>query len=48
MKSIIALAAIAILALGNVIATTPNAAASMRTLSAAQLLISDHELLFDR
>jgi hypothetical protein len=36
MKSIFVLAAIAALALGNAIATTPHAAACIRTLSAAE------------
>jgi hypothetical protein len=50
MKSFIVLAAAAVLALGNAIANMPDAAASMRTFSAAQpgVTMADQELPFDR
>jgi hypothetical protein len=51
MKSIIVLTAVAVLALGNAIATMPGAAASMRTVSAVQqpiVSMADQELPFDR
>ncbi len=50
MKSFIVLAAIAVLTIGNAIATVPGTASSMRTMGAAQpvMTMADHELPFDR
>jgi hypothetical protein len=50
MKSLIILTAIAVLTLGNAIAAIPDAAGSMRTISAAQPIVTmaEHELPFDR
>jgi hypothetical protein len=50
MKSFIILAAVAVLTVGNAIAAMPGAAGSMRTMSAAQPVVSmaSQELPFDR
>jgi hypothetical protein len=50
MKSFIVLSAVAVLTLGNAIAAIPGAAASMRTIGAAQPVVTmaDQELPFDR
>jgi hypothetical protein len=50
MKSFIVLTAVAVLTLGNAIAAMPGGAASVRTMAAAQPVLSmaDQELPFDR
>jgi len=50
MKSFIVLAAVAVLTVGNAIAAMPGAAGSVRTISAAQPVVSmaEQELPFDR
>jgi hypothetical protein len=50
MKSLIVLAAVAVLTIGNAIAAMPGAAGSVRTMSAAQPMASmaQQELPFDR
>lgn len=50
MKNFIILTAVAVLTLGNAIATAPGTAPSVRTIGAAQpvVTIADQELPFDR
>ncbi len=50
MKSFIILAAVAVLTVGNAIAAMPGVAGSLRTISAAQPMVSmaEQELPFDR
>jgi hypothetical protein len=50
MKSFIVLAAVAVLTVGSAIAAMPGTAGSMRTVSAAQPVVTmaDQELPFDR
>ena len=50
MKSFIVLTAVAVLTVGSAIAAMPRAAESMRTISAAQSVVTmaDQELPFDR
>ena len=50
MKSLIVLAAVAVLTIGNAIAAMPGAAGSMRTISATQpiVTVAEQELPFDR
>jgi hypothetical protein len=50
MKSLIILTAIVVLTLRNAIAAIPDAAGSMRTISATQPIVTmaEHELPFDR
>ncbi len=50
MKSFIVLTAVAVLTIGNAIAALPGAAASVRTISADQPIVSmaSQELPFDR
>jgi hypothetical protein len=50
MKSFVVLTAIVVFTLGNAIAAMPGAAASVRTISAAEPIVTmaDQELPFDR
>ena len=48
MKSLIVLTAVAVLTVGNAIASMPGAAASVRTLAAAEPAMAEQELPFDR
>ena len=50
MKSFIVLAAVAVLTIGNAIAAMPGAAGSVRTVSAAEPVVTmaEQELPFDR